>query len=295
LKNGFLYNKIVTKDATPSPLRWGSRHWQLIRRNFFIYCIFSLDPRYPLRYFWEGVRGSYFIHYSKSPLLLKKNLQTLVAFSFLIILFSCKSTKVTKQPVVNIPEEIEKLKVEPAPETIANFLSEYLNLKYKEISFKKYIYVSVKHQRLYLIVNDSTIRKYSISTAKKGIGNKMGSNKTPHGLHSIKRKIGSDVPFGGILESRVYTGKKAQILTQKKNAKRDYVTTRIMWLQGEEPGINKGRNMDSYNRYIYIHGTPEEGFIGEPASHGCIRMKNKDVIELYSLVDEGTPILILKY
>ncbi|MBL4668063.1 MAG: L,D-transpeptidase [Flavobacteriales bacterium] len=212
------------------------------------------------------------------------------------LLFSCKSSKEISSPiVVEIPEEIEKPKTEPSNETMASFLSEYLNLKYKDRSFKKYMYVSVKYQRLYLIVNDSTIRKYSISTAKKGIGSKANSYKTPPGLHTIKRKIGSNVPFGGILESRVYTGKKAPILTQRKNALKDYVTTRIMWLQGEEPGINKGRNMDSYNRYIYIHGTPEEGFIGEPASHGCIRMKNKDVIELYSLVDEGTPILILKY
>jgi len=95
--------------------------------------------------------------------------------------------------------------------------------------------------------------------------------------------------------SRVYSGKIAEILTDKTNAKKDYVTSRIMWLQGEEPGINKGRNMDSYNRYIYIHGTPEEGFIGQPASHGCIRMKNKDVIELFELVEEGTHLLVLKY
>ena len=213
----------------------------------------------------------------------------------IVLLFSCKSSKIIDQPIVEIPEVIEKPKFEPSTETMASFLSEYLNLKYKDRSFKKYMYVSVKYQRLYLIVNDSTIRKYSISTAKKGIGCKANSNKTPSGLHTIKRKIGDKVPLGGILESRMYTGKIAKILTEKKNAAKDYVTTRVMWLQGEEPGLNKGRNVDSYNRYIYIHGTPEEGFIGEPASHGCVRMKNKDVIELYSLVDEGTPILILKY
>ncbi|MGB0888586.1 MAG: L,D-transpeptidase family protein [Vicingaceae bacterium] len=207
----------------------------------------------------------------------------------------CKSAQIVEQPVIEIPIEIEKPKYEPPSETMASFLSEYLNLKYKDRSFEKYMYVSVKYQRLYLIVNDSTIRKYSISTAKKGIGSKSGSNKTPSGLHTIKRKIGDNVPLGGILESRIYTGKIADILTEKEKADGDYVTTRVMWLQGEEPGINKGRDLDSYNRYIYIHGTPEEGYIGEPASHGCIRMKNKDVVELFSLVDEGTPILILKY
>lgn len=228
-------------------------------------------------------------------LVFKKHITILIITAFVFTLFACKSTKVIEQPVVAIPEVIEKPKFEPSTETMASFLSEYLNLKYQDKTFEKYMYVSVKYQRLYLIVNDSTIRKYSISTAKKGIGCKANSNKTPSGLHTIKRKIGEDVPFGGILESRMYTGKVAKILTEKKNASRDYVTTRIMWLQGEEPGLNKGRNMDSYNRYIYIHGTPEEGFIGEPASHGCVRMKNKDVIELFSLVDEGTPILILKY
>ena len=212
-----------------------------------------------------------------------------------IILFSCNSNKRAVDNKIELPEVIKVTKVEPSNETIANFLSEYLEIKYKNRSFKKYMYVSVKHQRLYLIVGDSTIRKYSISTAKNGIGSKQNSFKTPPGLHTIKRKIGENVPNGGIFESRVYGGRIATILTDKKNAKKDYVTTRLMWLQGEEHGINRGRNIDSYKRFIYIHGTPEEGFIGQPASHGCIRMKNKDVIELYNFVDEGTPILILKY
>ena len=210
-------------------------------------------------------------------------------------LFSCNSNKRAVDNKIQLPEVIKITKVEPSNETIANFLSEYLKLKYKNRSFKKYMYVSVKHQRLYLIENDSTIRKYSISTAKNGIGSKQDSYKTPPGLHTIKRKIGKEVPFGGIMVSRVYEGNIAKILTTRENAKRDYVTSRIMWLQGEEPGINRGRNIDSYNRYIYIHGTPEEGYIGEPASHGCIRMKNMDVIELFDFVEEGTPILILKY
>lgn len=210
---------------------------------------------------------------------------------------SCKTHKaITEVEPVDIPDFPEEIpEKEPENNTIANFLSEYLKLKYKDRSFDKYMYVSIKYQRLYLIVNDSTIRKYPISTSAQGIGSRKDSFKTPPGLHTIKRKIGDGVPYGGILESRVYEGKIAKIITEKKNADKDYVTTRILWLQGEEPGINRGRNVDSYNRYIYIHGTPEEGFIGQPASHGCIRMKNKDVMELYNLVDVGTPILILKY
>lgn len=218
----------------------------------------------------------------------------LILFASIIVFYACNSTKKTTAP----EPELKVLKIEktePKNETIANFLSEYLKLKYKNRSFDKYMYVSVKHQRLYLIENDSTIRKYPISTAKKGIGNKQNSFKTPPGLHTVKRKIGDNVPLGGIFESRVYNGKIAKIIYDNEKADKDYVTSRIMWLQGEEPGINRGRNIDSYNRYIYIHGTPEEGFIGKPASHGCIRMKNKDVIELFDLVEEGTPILILKY
>jgi hypothetical protein len=219
----------------------------------------------------------------------------LVAIICCVIFFSCNSNKRAVDNKIELPEVIKITKIEPSNETISDFLSEYLKLKYKNRSFEKYMYVSVKHQRLYLIKGDSTIRKYPISTAKNGIGSKQNSFKTPPGLHTIKRKIGKNIPFGGIFKSRVYNGKIAKIYTEKKNADKDYVTSRIMWLQGEEPGINRGRNIDSYNRYIYIHGTPEEGFIGQPASHGCIRMKNKDVMELFDFVEEGTPILILKY
>jgi len=134
----------------------------------------------------------------------------------LSIFFSCNANKKSIDNKVELPEVIKITIVEPSNETIANFLSEYLSLKYKNRSFQKYMYVSVKHQRLYLIENDSTVRKYPISTAKKGIGNKQNSFKTPPGLHTIKRKIGEKVPIGGIMESREYGGKIAEILTEKK-------------------------------------------------------------------------------
>ncbi|MCO6499252.1 MAG: L,D-transpeptidase [Vicingus serpentipes] len=217
-------------------------------------------------------------------------------FAIILFLVACTSQK---KVIKDTTQPVKEKNLPPEPkissEGMINFLGEYLVLKFPEISFKKYMYVSIKHQHLYLIENDSTIRKYPISTAKKGIGNKQNSFKTPSGLHTVKRKIGDNVPLGGIFESRIYNGKTTPIITSKKHADKDYVTTRIMWLQGEENGLNRGRNIDSYNRFIYIHGTPEEGFIGQPASHGCIRMKNKDVVELYDLIEEGTPILILKY
>lgn len=229
---------------------------------------------------------------------MKNSYQIFFTIVLVYIILGCKTVEVIEQkknPVIKIPVKIETPKVEAPEEDITDFLFEYLQLKYKDRSFKTYLYVSVKHQKLYFIKNNFIIKEYIVSTATKGIGSKANSYKTPPGLHTIKRKIGDSVPYGGILSSRFYTGKIAKILTDKTKADGDYVTSRIMWLQGEELGINKGRNIDSYNRYIYIHGTAEEGFIGEPASHGCIRMKNKDVIELYDLVEEGIPVLILKY
>ena len=222
----------------------------------------------------------------------------LLAFGFI---YACKTVKVVKtphivgQPPIDTTDYSVKKGVEPSNETIANFLTEYLNIKYKDRDFSKFVYVSIKYQKLYLIEEEEVKLKFPISSAKLGVGNKQNSMKTPIGLHTIKRKIGDGVPLGGLFYSRVYSGKVSPIYTQKIKSKTDDVTTRIMWLQGEEPGVNRGRNIDSYKRYIYIHGTSEEGYIGEPASHGCIRMKNKDVVNLYDLVGEGTPVLILKH
>ena len=92
---------------------------------------------------------------------------------------------------------------------------------------------------------------------------------------------------------RVYSGQIATIYTDQTKSKTDDVTSRILWLEGLEKGLNKGAEIDSYKRYIYIHGTSEEGRLGTPASHGCIRMKNKEVIELYDKIKIGTLVLIL--
>ena len=99
--------------------------------------------------------------------------------------------------------------------------------------------------------------------------------------------------MGGILKGRKYTGKTADIITEKKSVDSDDVTTRIMWLDGLDEGKNKGGKVDSYTRYIYIHGTPEEGLLGTPASHGCIRMYNKQVKDLYDQASIGLHVLIL--
>ena len=159
--------------------------------------------------------------------------------------------------------------------------------------FEEIIYVSINEQKLFHMTSDKIIQSYDISSSKYGIGNKQGSNKTPLGLHKIKEKHGQKTPKNGRMIGRVFYGEIAKIFQDKSISETDDVTSRILWLEGIEKGINKGDGIDSYKRYIYIHGTSEEGWIGQPASHGCIRMKNKDVIDLFKEVSIGTFVLIL--
>lgn len=156
-----------------------------------------------------------------------------------------------------------------------------------------FIYVSVKEQKLYFIKNNEIVKSYPVSTSKYGVGELANTLKTPSGLHYIRDKQGQNAPLGGILVNGKYTGQVANIQTKAVNTEKDDVTTRILWLMGCEHGINRGKDKDSFCRLIYIHGTPEEGLIGRPASHGCIRMLNKDVIELYNKATLGMYVLIL--
>jgi lipoprotein-anchoring transpeptidase ErfK/SrfK len=155
-----------------------------------------------------------------------------------------------------------------------------------------HIEVDISEQRLYLIENNLIKASYPISTSKYGEGSIQNSFKTPLGEHSIKEMIGEDVEINTIFTSRINTNRSAKIIDKFEDSDNDYVTSRIMWLDGEEEGFNKGGNVDSFRRYIYIHGTHEEGLIGTKASHGCIRMFNYDVIELFKLVNIGTKVLI---
>jgi lipoprotein-anchoring transpeptidase ErfK/SrfK len=155
-----------------------------------------------------------------------------------------------------------------------------------------HIEVDISEQRLYLIENSLIKASYPISTSKYGEGSIENSFKTPLGKHSIKEMIGEEAEINTIFTSRINTKRSATIIDQFEDTDNDYVTSRIMWLDGEEEGFNKGGNVDSYRRYIYIHGTHEEGLIGTKASHGCIRMFNYDVIELFNLVNIGTKVLI---
>jgi lipoprotein-anchoring transpeptidase ErfK/SrfK len=152
--------------------------------------------------------------------------------------------------------------------------------------------IDISQQRLYLKKNDDLIKSYPISSSKYGEGSIENSNMTPLGLHVIKEKIGTDVPINTLFISRINTKRTVNIENSRNKTKDDHITSRILWLDGLEEGKNKGKGVDSYSRYIYIHGTHEEGLIGEKASHGCIRMLNNDVIDLYNYVNIGTEVYI---
>ena len=146
--------------------------------------------------------------------------------------------------------------------------------------------VDGEQQKMYLVNGSDgfTIHKeYSISTAKKGFGGTKGSYKTPLGIHKIYSKIGDGAPVGTLFKKQVNRGYTVPIYTDKKNHPGDYITTRILTLQGLEQ-----HNKFSLERGIFFHGTNEEGLIGTPASFGCIRMINTDIVELYDLVSKGT-------
>lgn len=157
-----------------------------------------------------------------------------------------------------------------------------------------FIIVDASDQRLYLFERNQLKFEFPVSTSAVGVGSAEGSNRTPLGLHRIAEKFGDGEPIGMIFKARQPTGKLATIQTKPIKGDGDDVTTRIMWLQGLQPGVNEGKGVDSHARYIYIHGTPEEGLIGRPESHGCIRMNNTQVIELFNQVPVGTLVDIIK-
>lgn len=154
------------------------------------------------------------------------------------------------------------------------------------------IIVDISEQRLYLFEKDKLKESFPVSTSKFGEGSKENSFKTPLGYHEIKEKIGTNVQINTIFIARANTSRKAKIINENIDSDDDFVTSRILWLDGLEDGINSGAGIDSYERYIYIHGTHEEGLIGQKASHGCIRMFNQDVIYLYNKVKKGTYVYI---
>jgi hypothetical protein len=154
------------------------------------------------------------------------------------------------------------------------------------------IWISVARQRLYLIKDYHLYSLYPCSTASAGIGNKAGSYQTPLGWHKIAERIGDGLPKGAILKERHFSGK---VWNPLKPTSDDLILSRILWLQGTEPGTNLGSGIDTHDRYIYIHGTPEEDKLGTPVSHGCIRLSNDDVITLFNQTKTGMPLIITRW
>ena len=155
------------------------------------------------------------------------------------------------------------------------------------------IEVRISSQTLDLIDDaGALIRRYRVSTSKNGVGEVNGSYCTPRGQHLIRAKIGGGAPVNTVFVERRPTG---ELYTPELGAafpKRDWILTRILWLSGAEPGVNRLGQVDTMRRYIYIHGSPDSVEMGRPGSIGCIRMRNPDIVELFDCVKAGTTVVI---
>ena len=168
---------------------------------------------------------------------------------------------------------------------------ESISAEYREL--EELIVVDIATQQLFFLKMGKIDVIYSVSTSVYGTGSQVNSFKTPLGRHKISEKIGGGLPEGAILKGRRWTGAIANIIKEPIDTEFDVVTSRILWLTGLEEGKNLGSGVDSKSRYIYIHGTAEEGLIGKPASDGCVRMYNSDVISWFNSVNIDTEVWII--
>ncbi|HVE44098.1 MAG TPA: L,D-transpeptidase [Gammaproteobacteria bacterium] len=152
--------------------------------------------------------------------------------------------------------------------------------------------VKIDTQIMNVIKENIIIKTYGVSTAKNGVGEQWGSEKTPRGWHVIRAKIGERAPENAVFVGRRMTGEIYSPALRAQFQNRDWILTRIFWLSGLEKSVNRLGEVDTMRRYIYIHGTPDDVQMGIPGSKGCIRMRNKDIIELFEQVAVGTRILI---
>ena len=151
------------------------------------------------------------------------------------------------------------------------------------------VLVDIGAQRLDLLDETGRLgRSWSVSTASNGAGEVMHSECTPRGLHRIRAKIGAGCDANTVFVGRRPTGEVYSPVLKQRNPGRDWILSRIMWLCGMQPGFNRFGAVDTMRRYVYIHGCPDEDVMGVPSSHGCIKMHNADVIELFDLVAVGT-------
>ena len=154
------------------------------------------------------------------------------------------------------------------------------------------IVVSLREQRLRLYRADGSCREFEVSTALNGPGEQNGSGCTPRGWHRIRLRIGGACPPGTVFVGRRPTGETWTPELAALHPARDWVLTRILWLTGCEPGRNRGGDVDTLRRYIYLHGCPDTEPMGVARSHGCIRMRNRDIVSLFDEVPVGTEVAI---
>jgi hypothetical protein len=175
---------------------------------------------------------------------------------------------------------------------VVDLLLEYLSAKYPDAHLDgDILYVSIHRQRLFHVRSGILMATYPVATSHKGPGCLRDRHCTPTGLHRITEKIGDDVPPLGILRERMYTGELAD--PDFAGVDKDWITSRTLWLEVLEPGVNQGGEVDSRERHIYIHGTANDRSMGTPSRMGCIRMQNDDVIALYDSVPVGALVVVL--
>ena len=177
-------------------------------------------------------------------------------------------------------------------EIISELIVDFISSKYSKEKLDNFIYIGIKRQKLYLFEANIISKIYKVSTSLKGAGNEISSYKTPLGLHFIYEKIGNNAPIGTLFINKKNTNKIVEIDSLTLNQNKDEITTRLMSLMGKELNINKGGRVDTFKRGIYIHGTSNEKSIGKPSSHGCIRMKNNDIVELFNSVGKQIPVFL---
>lgn len=157
------------------------------------------------------------------------------------------------------------------------------------------ILIGIASQTLKLLdERGEAVKEYAISSSKIGVGEQTGSFRTPRGRHVIRAKIGGGMPVDTVFVKRRPTGETYSKELSAQFPDRDWILTRILWLSGMEPGFNRLGEVDTMRRYIYIHGTPDGTEMGKPGSHGCIRMRNDDLLDLFDRVEAGTEVEILE-
>lgn len=160
------------------------------------------------------------------------------------------------------------------------------------LNYKIVVNIQDQTLRVYDLVTSKIVKEYRVATAKNGPGEVSGSECTPRGDHIIRAKIGAGERINTVFIGRRPTGEIYHPQLKKNNPKRDWILTRILWLSGKNVGTNRLGNVDTMRRYVYIHGCPDEDQMGIPSSHGCVKMRNADIIELFDMIQTYTRVTI---